>query len=94
MDLYLQGHDYRYAVEQMLMTLFPGQRPRYPDGEPGSAQPAALLTLSQADNTLTAQATLWWEGSAYQAVQSAPLPQDGTEQAAEGLRRQLVRLAF
>ena len=23
MNLYLIGHDYRYAVEQMLLTLFP-----------------------------------------------------------------------
>ncbi len=37
MKLYLEGHHYEYAVEQMLMTLFPGERPVYPakkaDGE-------------------------------------------------------------
>ena len=37
MKLYLEGHTYQYAVEQMLMTLFPGERPEYPkeksDGE-------------------------------------------------------------
>ena len=30
MKLYLEGHHYQYAVEQMLMTLFPGERPVYP----------------------------------------------------------------
>lgn len=30
--LYFDGHDYRYAVEQMLLTLFPDERPEYPSG--------------------------------------------------------------
>ena len=32
MKLYLYGHHYKYAVEQMLLTLFPEERPRYPEG--------------------------------------------------------------
>lgn len=34
MKIYLFGHDCRYAAEQMLLTLFPGERPEYPDGTP------------------------------------------------------------
>ena len=34
MKLYLYGHTYKYAVEQMLLTLFPGERPLYPTGKP------------------------------------------------------------
>ena len=34
MKLYLYGHEYKYAVEQMLLTLFPNERPEYPSGEP------------------------------------------------------------
>jgi len=34
MKLYLTGHDYKYAVEQMLLTLFPSERPEYPDDAP------------------------------------------------------------
>ena len=30
MKLYFKGHQYQYAAEQMLMTLFPGERPEYP----------------------------------------------------------------
>ena len=30
MKLYFKGHTYQYAAEQMLMTLFPGQKPEYP----------------------------------------------------------------
>lgn len=35
MNLYLVGHSYRYAVEQSLLTLFPGEKPVYPE-EPGT----------------------------------------------------------
>ena len=34
MRLYFKGHDYKYAAEQMLLTLFPDQRPVYPDAPP------------------------------------------------------------
>ena len=34
MKLVLYGHDYKYAVEQMLLTLFPEERPEYPDAPP------------------------------------------------------------
>ena len=37
MKLYLKGHDYKYATEQMMLTLFPQERPEYPQEatEPG-----------------------------------------------------------
>lgn len=38
MNLYLIGHDYRYAAEQMLLTLFPDERPVYP-GRPADRRP-------------------------------------------------------
>ena len=34
MKLYFDGHNYRYAAEQMLATLFPGEKPEYPAGPP------------------------------------------------------------
>ena len=34
MKLFFYGHQYQYAAEQMLMTLFPGERPEYPNGKP------------------------------------------------------------
>ena len=30
MKLYLTGHDYKYACEQIMLTLFRGQWPLYP----------------------------------------------------------------
>ena len=34
MKLYLFGHDYKYAAEQILLTIFPSERPEYPSGKP------------------------------------------------------------
>ena len=34
MRLYFYGHDYKYAAEQMLLSLYPSERPEYPVGEP------------------------------------------------------------
>ena len=47
MKLYLRGHDYRYAAEQMLLTLFPGQRPEYPDDPPAEGEDHLVLSLSR-----------------------------------------------
>ncbi len=34
MDLYFYGHDYKYAAEQLMLMLFPSERPVYPDTAP------------------------------------------------------------
>ena len=34
MKLYLHGTDNKYAAEQTLLTLFPTERPEYPEGAP------------------------------------------------------------
>lgn len=44
MNLYLYGHTHKYAVEQMLLTLFPAERPVYPEGEPSGDR--AELSIS------------------------------------------------
>ncbi len=42
MRLRLKGHDYKYAVEQMLSTLFPGEKPEYLEG----SRPEADMTVT------------------------------------------------
>ena len=43
MKLILEGHDYRYAVEQSLLAFFPGERPVYEGEDPREAR--VLLRL-------------------------------------------------
>ena len=58
MRIVLKGHDYKYAVEQMLLTLFPGERPVY-DGE---EENVVTVSLSRGNVWLTATAVLNWNG--------------------------------
>ena len=94
MKLYLTGHDYRYGVEQMMMTLFPGQRPEYPEGEPEGDFPAAAVALEQAGDTLAAHARLWWEGKVYQGEERLLLTDDPGPLGPVRAGQRAVNIAF
>jgi len=94
MKLYLQGHDYRYAVEQMMMTLFPGQRPEYPESDPQGDSPAAQVSYKERDGVLTAQATLWWESGEYHGQRTAAASELTGGLEDDRVRQRIIRLAF
>ena len=56
MKLYFKGHDYKYAVEQMLLTMFPEERPEYPEGKPSGDR--LEISLSRGQSHTTAVCTL------------------------------------
>ncbi len=74
MKLYLKGHGYQYAVEQMLLTLFPGQRPEYPHRPPEAGEDSLHLSLSLGKRWATAHAALVWQGERYTALARVPTP--------------------
>lgn len=47
MRIYLRGHDYKYAVEQMLLSLYPEERPEYPEGKPEGDRVEIRLSQSR-----------------------------------------------
>ncbi|MBR1456192.1 MAG: coproporphyrinogen dehydrogenase HemZ, partial [Oscillospiraceae bacterium] len=53
MKLYLYGHNYQYAVEQMLLTLYPGERPQYPGGRPEGERMEIRLSRGAKRTTAT-----------------------------------------
>ena len=63
MKLYLVGHTYKYAVEQMLLTLFPEERPEYPEG-PCRGE-GMTVRLSRGSRFTTAACTLYREGKVW-----------------------------
>lgn len=72
MKLYFYGHDYKYAAEQILLTLFPNERPEYPTGKPEGDR--MELRLSRGSTYITATCALHlgekvWHGRA--AVRAA-----------------------
>ena len=60
MKLYLIGHDLKYAAEQMLLTLYPNERPEYPEGIPEGDR--AELSLNRGEKYLTAVCKLVKDG--------------------------------
>ncbi len=63
MKLYFFGHDYKYAAEQILLTMFPTERPEYPDGKPEGDR--MELRLSQGKKFVTATCALHIGGAVY-----------------------------
>ncbi|MBQ5515032.1 MAG: coproporphyrinogen dehydrogenase HemZ, partial [Oscillospiraceae bacterium] len=59
MKLILKGHDYKYASEQMLLSLFPGEKPEYSEAEPESS---AEISLTEGAEYATAVTRLFWNG--------------------------------
>jgi oxygen-independent coproporphyrinogen-3 oxidase len=76
MKLYLIGHDYRYAVEQIMLVLFPQERPEYPDTPPEAGDFSCTSTLSRGKSWVTAVTQLTRNGetaSASTRVQNSDL---------------------
>ena len=63
MKLYLIGHDYKYAAEQMLLSLYPAERPEYPDGKPEGDR--VELSLHEGDKLFTCVCRLFTGGKMY-----------------------------
>ncbi len=61
MELHLIGHDYKYAVEQSLLTLFPGTKPTYP-AQPGTGD-AITVRCSRGGTWTTMTTTLRKDGT-------------------------------
>ena len=93
MNLYFTGHGEKYAVEQTLLTLFPQERPVYPDTPPGGDNELEL-SFSQGKTWCTARAVLRRDGKTYTRqcrVQTSRLPQDDPVVATRLTRRTLQR---
>ena len=66
---------YRYAAEQMMLTLFPGQRPEYPPQPPHSLEEgaSARLALAAAGERAVLSARVVWEGREAAGERTFPL---------------------
>ena len=94
MKLYFQGHDYKYAAEQMMLTLFPQERPEYPDA-PASGEDGLFLTLSKGQTWVTATAKLIWGGATYTATRRCSATELlGGELQADRACQRILKLAF
>ena len=94
MKLYYRGHDYRYAAEQMLLTLFPTERPEYADAPPGPGEDALVLSLSRGKTWATATAALTWGGREYRAARRCRVSELTDQLSADRALQRILKLAF
>ena len=94
MKLYLKGHDYKYATEQMLLTLFPGERPEYPEEPPAEGENALVLTLTRTEDWAAGRAVLTWEGKVYEQTSRAPDPGESDRLERDRVLQRVLKTAF
>ena len=88
MKLYLRGHDCRYAMEQLQLSLFPGEPSSVaePGEQPAPGEDLAVSQLSAGRQWLTAVTTITLRGQTHRVARRIPLTDD------ERLRRRLQRV--
>ncbi|MBQ9166304.1 MAG: coproporphyrinogen dehydrogenase HemZ [Oscillospiraceae bacterium] len=67
MKLYLHGHDYKYAVEQIMLVLLPDQRPEYPEAGPSEGDIWARSALIRQGGFAVAETELSLGGEVVKA---------------------------
>ena len=91
MKITLIGHDYKYAAEQMLLTLFPEERPVYE----GSEENSVTLSLSRGREWLTASAVLRWKRETFRRSCRARLDELNGEERSDGrVSQRVIKQAF
>ena len=91
MKLVFHGHDERYAVEQSLLTLFPGELPVYEPIGPGDDS-WAIISLREEGDRCHVTVELSYRGKA--APYSCGCPLSGTDFDREGQRRHAIARCF
>ena len=94
MKLYFIGHDYKYAAEQMLLTLFPDRRPEYPSEPPKADDEALTLSLCVGTVWTTAIARLALDGKTFTARRRCPTAELTDELATDRACQRILKLAF
>ncbi len=92
MRLYLYGHEYKYAVEQMLLTLFPAERPQYPEGKPEGER--MEIRLSRGRQRITASCSLHYGGGRVFGRTSSALSALGGELETDRKCQRLIKNAM
>ena len=92
MELFLIDHEYKYALEQIMLMLFPSQRPVYPERPSGADR--AELRLSRGEVYDTASCRLYVDGKRYVGRARVARREYSDELVAERLRQRIVKLSF
>lgn len=92
MRLYFYGHNYKYAAEQMLLSLYPAERPEYPEGKPEGDR--VELRLSHRKTYTTASCLLVLNGSEFRAKSSVKTELMTDDIIRDKLCSRIIKTAF
>ena len=92
MKVELIGHDEKYALEQSLLTLFPGEKPVYGTVDETADAHWVRVTLTEEDERVQVTTELGIDGRS--AAHSYDYPLSGTDYEKEGQRRHAVGISF
>ena len=98
MKLYYVGHEYLYASEQIMLVLFPDERPEYPvPGEafpPPDGTPAARIKLSRKTKYVTAVTDIVRPEGSGRGTARLMLPENAEEAVRDRLSQRVLKLSF
>ena len=94
MKLYFINHSCLFAVEQMMMTLFPGERPVYPEEPPEPEDLAATVSVLYGMKEVTADTLLQKDGVMYRGRRQAPAAEFSDQLTSKRALQRIVRLSF
>ncbi|MCQ2406393.1 MAG: coproporphyrinogen dehydrogenase HemZ [Oscillospiraceae bacterium] len=93
MELILRNHSCKYALEQIMLMLFPAERPNYPERLTGSC-PGAVSSLNETEARATSVCRIIIDGKSYTGRASAEKSLFTDEINADRLRGRIIKLAF
>ena len=94
MKLFLSGHAYKYAVEQMLMQILDGERPVFVEEKPNDDGNHAVVTLTRDGATASAFTRIRFDGKVYTGgAKNSRAPVDD-DLASDRECQRLIKLSF
>jgi oxygen-independent coproporphyrinogen-3 oxidase len=94
MILTLLGHDYKYAVEQIMLMMYPDERPVYiADGKPVPGL-AAVVRLTLGEKYATASTKIISDGASYKGMSRAARVALTNKLATDSLLQKIIKLSF
>ncbi len=93
MILKLVGHDYKYAAEQIMLMMFPGERPEYAEPVLGTA--SAVITVTRRADHVTASTRLQTaEGAVFRGMSRVSSDKLCGKLETDRLLQKIIKLSF
>lgn len=94
MRLFLTGHNYKYAVEQILLMMFASERPEYPEKTERDEKSAAFVSLKEGKEFFTAHTKIFWSGKVSHGISRIRKGKLTGELEKDRLLQKIIKLSF